>query len=67
MIKAKPKYATVLYGTIYIDNTSIQKAVVICLIIPTIFPFAAGSSIKKIPGCMTYVVHPDICLHRLDT
>ena len=45
MIKAKPKYATVLYGTIYIDN--IQKAVVICLIIPTIFPFAAGSSIKK--------------------
>jgi hypothetical protein len=38
-----------------IDN--IQKAVVICLIIPTIFPFDAGSSIK-IPGCMTYVVHP---------
>ena len=33
MIKARPKYPTDLYGTIYIDN--IQKAVVICLIIPT--------------------------------
>ena len=42
MIKAKPKYPTDLYGTIYIDN--IQKAVVICLIIPTTFPFDAGSS-----------------------
>jgi hypothetical protein len=30
MIKARPKYPTDLYGTIYIDN--IQKAVVICLI-----------------------------------
>jgi len=47
MIKARPKYPTDLYGTIYID--SIQKAVVICLIIPTIFPFDAGSSIKKYP------------------
>jgi hypothetical protein len=28
MIKARPKYPTDLYGTIYIDN--IQKAVVIC-------------------------------------
>jgi hypothetical protein len=55
MIKARPKYPMDLYGTIYIDN--IQKAVVICLIVPTIFPFDAGSSIK-IPGCMTYVVHP---------
>ena len=35
------------YGTIYTDN--IQKAVVICLIIPTIFSFDAGSSIKKYP------------------
>jgi hypothetical protein len=52
MIKARPKYPMDLYGTIYIDN--IQKAVVICLIVPTIFPFDAGSSIK-IPGCMTYV------------
>jgi hypothetical protein len=58
MIKARPKYPTDLYGTIYIDN--IQKAVVICLIIPTIFSFDAGSSIKKIPGCMTYVVHPGL-------
>ena len=38
---------TNLYGTIYIDN--IQKAVVICLIIPTIFPFDAIFSIKKYP------------------
>jgi hypothetical protein len=37
MIKARPKYSTNLYGTIYIDN--IQKAVVIFLIIMTIFPF----------------------------
>ena len=37
MIKARPKYSTNLYGTIYIDN--IQKAVVIFLIISTIFPF----------------------------
>ena len=44
MIKARPKYPTDLYGTIYIDN--IQKSV-LCLIIPTIFPF--GSSIKKYP------------------
>ena len=47
MIKARPKYPTDLYGTIYIDN--IQKAVVICLIIPTVFSFDAGSSIKKYP------------------
>jgi hypothetical protein len=47
MIKARPKYLMDLYGTIYIDN--IQKAVVICLIIPTIFPFDAGTSIKKYP------------------
>jgi hypothetical protein len=47
MIKSRPKYPTDLYGTIYIDN--IQKAVVICLIIPTIFPFDAGSSIKIYP------------------
>jgi hypothetical protein len=44
----KKIHPTDLYGTIYIDN--IQKAVVICLIIPTIFPFDAGSSrIKKYP------------------
>ena len=54
MIKAIPKCPTDLYGNIYIVN--IQKAVVICLIIP-IFPFEAGYSIK-IPGCMMYVVHP---------
>jgi hypothetical protein len=37
------------YGTIYIDN--IQNAVVISLIISTIFPFDAGSSIKKTRMC----------------
>ena len=42
MIKARPKYPTGLYDNIYIDN--IQKAVVICLIIPTTFPFDAGST-----------------------
>jgi hypothetical protein len=46
MIKAKPKYPTDLHGTIYIDN--IQKAVVICLIIPTTFPFDAGSKVDVI-------------------
>jgi hypothetical protein len=45
MIKARPKYPTDLYGTIYINI--IQKAVVICLIILTIFPFDAISSIKN--------------------
>jgi hypothetical protein len=45
MIKARLKYPMDLHGTIYTDN--IQKAVVICLIIPTIFPFDAISSIKK--------------------
>ena len=44
MTKARPKYSTDLYGTIYIDN--IQKVVVIYLIIPTTFSFDAGSSIK---------------------
>ena len=48
MIKTRPKYTTDLYGNIYIDN--IQKAVVICLIIPTKFPFDAGSSIKTYPN-----------------
>ena len=45
MIKARPKYPTDLYDNIYIDN--IQKAVVICLIIPTTFPFDAGSSVTS--------------------
>jgi hypothetical protein len=44
MIKARPKYPTELYGNNYIDN--IQKAVVICLIIPTTFPVVAGSASK---------------------
>jgi hypothetical protein len=45
MSKARPKYPTDLYGTIYIYD--IQKAVVICLIIPTTFPFDAGSRVDK--------------------
>ena len=45
MIKARPKYPTDLYGTIYIDN--IQKSVVICLIILT-FPFDAGSRVDNV-------------------
>ena len=71
MIKSRQMYHTDLYGTIYTGN--IQNAVVICLIIPKIFPFDAESSfilsdgrknsivkfsITKTPGCMTYVVHP---------
>jgi hypothetical protein len=39
-------YPTDLYGTIYINN--IQKAVVICLIISTTFPFDAGSSVDNV-------------------
>jgi hypothetical protein len=46
MIKARPRYPTGLYGTIYIDN--IQKAVVICLIIPTTFPCDAGSRVDNV-------------------
>ena len=45
MIKVRPKYPTDLYDNIYIDT--IQKAVVICLIIPTTFPFDAGSSVTS--------------------
>ena len=56
MIKPRPKYPMDLYGTIYIDN--IQKAVVICLLIPTKFAFDSRPTIKKISGCVAYVVHP---------
>jgi hypothetical protein len=52
MIKARPKYPTDLYGTIYIDN--IQKAVVICLIIPTTFPFDAGSRVDNVRHIFGY-------------
>ena len=45
MMKARPEYPTHLYGNIYINN--IQKAVVICLIIPTTFSFDAGSSVTS--------------------
>ena len=44
--QTKVPYGLVWY-TIYIDN--IQKAVVICLIIPTKFPFDAISSITRYP------------------
>ena len=52
MIKARPKYPTDLYGTIYIDN--IQKAVIICLIIPTTFPFDAGSRVDNVRHTSEY-------------
>jgi hypothetical protein len=46
MIKARPKYPTDFHGAIYINN--IQKAVVICLIIPTTFYFDAGSRVNNV-------------------
>jgi hypothetical protein len=52
MIKARPKYPTDLYGTIYIDN--IQKAVVICLIILTTFPFDSGSRVDNVRHTSRY-------------
>ena len=52
MIKARPKYPTDLYGTIYIDN--IQKAVVICLIIPTTYLFDAGSRVDNVHHTFGY-------------
>jgi hypothetical protein len=58
MIKARPKYPTDLCGTIYIDN--IQKAVVICLIIPTTFPFDAGSRVDNVRHTSGYLFMLDI-------
>ena len=52
MIKARPKYPTDLFGNIYIDD--IQKAVVICLIIPTIFPFDTGSRVDNVRHTSRY-------------
>ena len=54
MIKANPKYPTDLYGTIYIDN--IQKAIVICLIILTTFPFDAESRVDNIRHTSGYLL-----------
>jgi hypothetical protein len=57
MIKARPKYPTDLYGTIYIDN--IQKAVVISLIIPTTFPFDSGcrvDNVRHTSGCFFFML-----------
>ena len=53
MIKARPKYPTDLHGTICIDN--IQKAVVICLILPTTFPFDAGSRVENVRHTSGYI------------
>jgi hypothetical protein len=58
MIKAIPKYPTDLHGTIYIDN--IQKAVIICLIIPTTFPFVAGSRVDNVRHTSGYFFMLDI-------
>ena len=52
MIKARPKYPTNLYGTMYIDN--IHKAVVISLIIPTTSPFDAGSRVDNVHHTSRY-------------
>jgi hypothetical protein len=41
-----------MYGTFYIDN--IQKAVVICLIIPTIFPSDFGSRVDNVRHTSMY-------------
>ena len=54
MIKARPKYSMDLYGNIYIDN--IQKYVVICLIIPTTFPFDAGSRVDIVRHTSGYLL-----------
>ena len=54
----KSQYPTDLYGTIYIDN--IQKAVVICLIIPTTFPFDAGSRVDNVRHTSGYFFMLDI-------
>ena len=53
MIKARPKYPTDLYDTIYFDN--IQKAVVICLTIPTTFAFDAGSRVDNVRHTSGYL------------
>ena len=65
MIKARPKYPTDLYGTIYIDN--IQKAVVICLIIPTTFPFDAGSMMDNVRHTSGYFFKDSIILNNFST
>ena len=65
MIKARPKYPTDLYGTIYIDN--IQKAVVICLIIPTTFPFDAGSMMDNVRHTSGYFFEDSIILNNFST
>jgi hypothetical protein len=62
MSKARPKYPTDLYGTIYIDD--IQKAVVICLIIPTTSPFDAGSRVDNVRHTSGYFSMLDIASTR---
>ena len=58
MIKARPKYPMDLHGTIYINN--IKKAVVICLIIPTAFPFDVGSRVDNVRHTSRYFFMLDI-------
>jgi hypothetical protein len=62
MIKARPKYPTDLFGTIYIDN--IQKAVVICLIIPTTFPFDAGSGVDNVRHTSGYFLYAESSIKK---
>ena len=60
--KARPKYLADLYGTIYIDN--IQKAVVICLIIPTTFSFDAGTRVDNVRHTSGYFCYAASSIKR---
>ena len=60
MIKARPKYPTDLYGTNCIDN--IQKAVVICLINPKIFPFDQNNTRMYDVWCPLWIQHQKVML-----
>ena len=62
MIQARPKYPTGLYGTFYID--SIQKAVFICLIIPTTFPFDAVSRVDNVRHTSGYFFMLNPTIHE---
>ena len=62
MIKARPKYPMELFGNIYIDN--IQKAVVICLMIPTIFPFDTASRVDNVRHTSGYFYNAGSSIKR---
>ena len=64
MIKARPKYPTDMYGTIYTDN--IQKAVVICLIMPTTFPYDSGSRVDNVRHTSRYFFYAGSTFNEFD-